>query len=351
MLRLRRSLRSISLSLLTLGVGCTSVTAAVTRYRSGNPVDANPVLHGPAYNLGGGSRDVLEAIQWMIDQVRGSDPASKVDVVVLRATGADGYNSAILAMNGVNSAETLVITSSTDANTAEVEATMQKAEVVFFAGGNQCHYVRNFKGTKVETAIKAMVARGGAVGGTSAGCAIMGSIVFDACMSNPSSDLTSLQAMANPYAPTISFTSGFFTWKHLEGVITDTHFVPRNRMGRTLAFLARQIQDGTAKQPLAVAVNERTSMVIDRAGLGRVMGEGPVYVVLADHEPEVCAPGQLLTYRDFKVWKLGPGQVFDFAHRPTKGFYLRSVIKGLLSEDPYNGTPETRIVPVSKAKE
>jgi len=323
--------------MLVLLAGPAAVHATVTRYHSGSTIDAKPVLHGPAYNLGGGGPDVLEAIQWMIDQARGPQPGAKVDVVVLRASQADGYNKGILALDGVNSVETLVITSREDANAAEVEATVRRAEVVFFAGGNQCHYVTHFKGTRVEEAIKSVVARGGAVGGTSAGCAIMGGLVFDACQLKPRSDFNSAQALADPYNPEISFTSGFFNWPPLHQVITDTHFLPRDRMGRTLAFLARLNQDGPATQHLGVAVNERTSLVIDKKGLGRVLGEGPVFVVLADHPPEVCQPGKPLTYRDFKIWRLEPGMSFNLVHRPEAGYYLRSVVMGELDADPYRG--------------
>ncbi len=329
-------MRIFLLALLTLGAATLPARASVTRYRAGSTVDARPALHGPAYNLGGGAKDVMAAIQWMVDEVRGPNPDAKVDVVVLRATGADGYNAPILALPGVNSVETLVITSTADADHPEVEATVRQAEVLFFAGGNQCHYVTNFKGTKVEAAVKALVAAGGAVGGTSAGCAILGGLVFDACRLDSRSEMTSAKALADPYHPDLSFTTGFFGWAHLDGVITDTHFVPRNRMGRTLAFLARLYQERASTPVLGVAVNERTSLVIDKAGLGRVLGEGPVYMILADHTPQVCQPGRPLSYQDFKVWRLGPGQTFDFAHRPAAGFYLRSVNRGVISADPYH---------------
>ena len=132
-------------------------------------------LTGPAHDFGGGGTDVDAALQWIIDQVRGCTSCStKIDVVILRSSGSNGYNDYIYAMNGVDSVETLVITSARDANTAAVEATVRNAEVVFFAGGDQCDYVKYFKGTKVETAVESVYARGGGVGGTSAGTAILG---------------------------------------------------------------------------------------------------------------------------------------------------------------------------------
>ena len=61
----------------------------------------------------------------------------------------------------------------------------------------------------------------------------------------------------------MTFTYDFFNWAHMEDVITDSHFVTRDRMGRTLVFLARQIRDGRASSALAMAVNEATSVEVD----------------------------------------------------------------------------------------
>jgi cyanophycinase-like exopeptidase len=149
----------------------------VTRYLTGNAADVIVPLAGPAHDLGGGGTDVDAALQWIIDQVRGcTGCATKIDVVILRSSGSNGYNDYIYAMNGVDSVETLVITAAKDSNTAAVEATVRNAEVVFFAGGDQCDYVKYFKGTKVETAAESVYAKGGGVGGTSAGLAIQGGL-------------------------------------------------------------------------------------------------------------------------------------------------------------------------------
>jgi cyanophycinase-like exopeptidase len=44
-------------------------------------------------------------------------------------------------------------------------------------------------------------------------------------------------------------------------------------MGRTLAFLARQIKDGKTASALAIAVNEATSVEVSRNGLATVVGD------------------------------------------------------------------------------
>lgn len=313
--------------------GVHSLEAKVTRYVTGNPADVQPTLHGPALDLGGGSTDVDQAFQWLFDEVRGcSGCNTSLDVVILRATGADGYNDYLYAMNGVDSVETLVITKRTDANTTAVETTVKNAEVVFFAGGDQCDYVTLFKGTLVETAVESVYARGGGVGGTSAGCAIQGEFSFDAC----SGTLVSADALANPYNRKVSLTTDFFHWQDLGGTITDQHFQQRDRMGRTLVFIARLIQDQVASSVLSIAVNERTSVVVNPSGVATVMGEGPAFFILGDHLPEVCQPRTPLTYSNYKIWRVETGQTFDLRNRPTSGYYLRSVVNGVINGDPYN---------------
>jgi cyanophycinase len=314
-----------------LAVSAFPAEAKVTRYLTGNAGDVSPALAGPAHDLGGGSTDVDAALQWIIDQVRGCTTCStKIDVVILRSSGSNGYNDYIYAMNGVDSVETLVITSSRDVTTA-VETTIKNAEVVFFAGGDQCNYVTNFKGTLVETAVEFVYAKGGGVGGTSAGTAILGDFTYDACKGS----ILSSEALANPYHRYATFTYDFFKWANLQNTITDSHFVPRDRMGRLLAFLARQIKDGKAASALGIGVNEVTSVVVDRNGIATVLGDGPAYFILADHMPEVCLSGSPLTHSNFKIWKVNANGTFDLRNRPSTGYYTRSVSNGVISANPY----------------
>src|SRR3712207_2637156 len=106
----RLIIRALTVALLTFG-SSQAAAAKVTRYLTGDAADARPAkLHGPALNLGGGGRDVDAAMQWLIDEVRGcADCAVRIDVVVLRSSGGEGYNKYIHAMRGVDSVETLVV--------------------------------------------------------------------------------------------------------------------------------------------------------------------------------------------------------------------------------------------------
>ena len=309
--------------------------AKEARFLTGSAADVKPrKLHGPAYHLQGGGTDVGAAFQWLIDKVRGceGDCAVKLDLVVLRSSGGDGYNDYLFKMKGVDSVETLVIKDRADSDSAAVRETVRDAEVVFFAGGDQCNYVKYFKGTEVERGVERVHARGGGVGGTSAGLAVMGDVAYDACSGGSAK---STQSLANPYDADVTFTQDFFDWPPLRGIITDTHFVERDRMGRLLAFIARQLADGKRKTFTGLAVERETSVLADGRGSARVVGKGPAYVIVGDHRPEVCAPGSPLTYSNYKVWKLPSGATFDLQRRPAAGFYLVSVEAGKITSNPY----------------
>jgi cyanophycinase len=306
--------------------------AKVTRYLTGNAADVSPVLYGPALNLGGGGPDVDPALQWMIDQARGCTTcATKVDVVIVRASGADGYNLPIYAMNGVDSVETLVVPSRADADTTAVETTVRNAEVVFFAGGDQCNYTSYYAGTRLRTAVDAVWARGGTVGGTSAGAMVQGEHIYNACNGSVYSD----EALANPYNRYMSFSKDFFLWSVMDEVIVDTHFGQRDRMGRLMAFVARRIRDGYDNTVMGLGINEGTSVVVDRNGLATVMGAGPAYFVQGTHTPEKCESGVPLSYTDYRIWRVNAGEQFNLWTWPTSGYYLRSVNNGVISASPY----------------
>lgn len=308
-------------------------TANVKSYEISDSPDVNPALTGPAYDLGGGGPDVDSAIQWTINQVRGcTSCATEVDVVVIRSSGDDGYNEPIYNMKGVNSVETLILTAPEDANRPDVVEVVKNAEELFFAGGNQCDYIQNFKGTGLETAVESVVAKGGGIGGTSAGAMIQGNFVYNACNGSVSSS----EALANPYNSKLSFTYDFFKWSNLEPVIVDTHFDTSHRMGRLLTFVARQIEDGKAKSALGVGIEEGTSVVVDKKGLARVRGDGAAYIVLGDHRPEECRSGTPLTFLDYKVWTLKNGDTFDLQNRPTTAYDRVSVDRGQIEPRRYD---------------
>lgn len=243
----------------------------------------------PGYVLMGGSTDVNAAIKWMLDRSNGGD------IVVIRATGTDAYDNYMYGLSNVNSVETLLINSISLANDDKVSRTIRDAECLFIAGGDQWDYVSLWKNTKVNEAINYLInTKKVPVGGTSAGCMILGQFCYDA----EKGSATSAAVLKNPYDKYVSFTSHFISIPLLQNIITDTHYDNPDRRGRQLGFMARLYQDSSVSIK-GIGVEERTAVAIDENGNAVVFGNGHAYFLQANTSlglPENCKPNNKLTW-------------------------------------------------------
>ena len=125
--------------------------------------DVSPPLSGGTILMGGGT-DVAAAFKQQIAW------GGFGDFLVLRASGTDAYNPFVLGL-GAHSAATLLTHSREAASDPFVIGKVEKADAIFFAGGDQSKYYSEWAdGTPLEKALRAAVARGVPIGGTSAGC-------------------------------------------------------------------------------------------------------------------------------------------------------------------------------------
>jgi cyanophycinase len=204
--------------------------------------------------------------------------------------------------------------------------------VIFISGGDQANYIRGWKGTPVEDAINAHLAAGGPIGGTSAGLAVQGEFAYGALGDKPDdSDLASTDVLQNPYFERVTLVRGFLKIPHLENLLTDSHFAKRDRMGRTLGFLARIMQDGWSQTPREVAIDEKSAVLVEQNGKGTVVGTGKgVYFLRPTRAPDICRSGQSLTFGNISVYRVPAGGRFDLTSWTGDGgtAYSLSVEKG-----------------------
>jgi len=286
-------------------------------FYTGDTTDVTTATRGGVVLMGGASEDV-NAMRWFLEQSGGGD------VVVIRASGSDGYNDYLFSELGitVNSVETIVTANFNAAQQPYVAQQIRNAEALWIAGGDQGKYVQFWKNGPVENAIKYLIhTKKAVVGGTSAGMAILSDAYFSAL----NGSITTAEALANPYHSkmTISY-SDFIDHPDLQYVITDTHYDDPDRRGRHTAFMARLTQDRGVRA-LGIACEEYTAVCVDSAGIGRVYGGYPqdqdyAYFLQVDCSPEflpeICAPNQPLHWvrgeqavRVFKAEGRSNGQV------------------------------------------
>jgi len=274
--------------------------------RQGNRQDVQTRPEAGIAMMGGGE-DLDDAFRWLCAKGNGGD------FLILRAHGGSDYNPYVAGLCKTNSVATLIIRSRKAAQNPRVAAIIAQAEAIFIAGGDQSRYVNFWKGTPVEDAINAHVAAGKPIGGTSAGLAVLAQFGYGALEDKPKdADLTSREVLADPYIKRVTVVRDFLKVPGLENILTDSHFAKRDRMGRSLGFLARIVQDGWSKAPREIAIDEKSALLVGASGRAKVVGTGlGVYFLQVTDAPEVCKPGQPLTLHNVLAYHARTGATFD----------------------------------------
>ncbi|AEE52490.1 cyanophycinase [Haliscomenobacter hydrossis] len=281
-----------------------------TSYFTGDTSDVKTPTTGVTVLMGGAKED-RNAMIWFLQHSGGGD------VLVLRASGSDGYNKYLYTELGqkVNSVESILCHNDSSGYDPYIIRQVLNAEALWFAGGNQANYVRYWNNTPLDSAIQYVInVKRIPVGGTSAGMAILGSIVYSA----ENGGIQSPKALTNPYDSAVTLLKDdFIRQRWLKGVITDTHYDARERQGRHVVFIARIIQD-YGEPAYGIAAEEYTAVCIEANGLARVYGDPSrgdfaYFIRPAKRRPKPpgrCTPGQSLHWEEnrsaLKVYKV-PG--------------------------------------------
>jgi cyanophycinase len=137
---------------------------------------------------------------------------------------------------------------------------LETATGVWFIGGHQQRITDAYLGTRTEKAFKAVLKRGGVIGGTSAGAAIMSQVMIaGGGYKTPEGGLTDLE---------IGHGLGF-----LPGALVDQHFIKRDRRHRLLVALAKY------PKLVGIGIDENTALVVHGRKIS-VMGESRVETYL-----------------------------------------------------------------------
>lgn len=246
----------------------------------------------------GGATEHDEAMKWFLLKADGGN------VMVLRASGSDGYNDYFYSELGVtiNSVETLVINNAAGGIDPYVLQQVANAEAICFASGDQYNYVSFFKDKEMETLLNEYInVKQDVIGGTIAGMTIMGGYYFDAA----NGTVISSQALNNTYHSKDSLgIYDFIEISFFENIITDIHYDDPDRRVMHTAFLTRLLTD-VGLRSFGIACNEYTAVCIDENADAFVYGDYPNYEEYAYFlqancvtyfQPENCTSGNPLTW-------------------------------------------------------
>jgi cyanophycinase len=245
-------------------------------------------------------------------------------IVILRAVSDDSFDpgdgnygeSFAKEWGPVVSVETIVFHNRRASSDPRVIAALKNADGIFLAGGDQSNYIRYWKGTPVQEALNAHVAANRPIGGSSAGLAILGRYSYGAL---DGGSMESKVALADPFDKGVTLEDDFLHYRHLEDVITDTHFSQRHRLGRLVAFVTR-LNSPAAKSSaniFGIGVDEKTALLIDAAGIGRLAAgsAGSAWIVMPRQPASNIVAGKPLSMTDIHLVQLGADSSIDLKNR------------------------------------
>jgi cyanophycinase len=218
------------------------------------PSEPAAEISGALVICGGGS--LPDAVLDRFVELAGG-PKARIVVIPTASAVADTANMAKALepwkKRTIASVELLHTRDREKANDSSFSKPIKEATGVWFGGGEQSRITAAYLNTAVERELKSLLERGGVIGGTSAGAAIMSQVMI---------------AGGNPEAR-VAQGFGF-----LPGVVVDQHFLKRNRAERLFGVLARH--PGLA----GLGVDEETALVVKGRGLS-VLGNSTVTVCLS----------------------------------------------------------------------
>jgi cyanophycinase len=241
------------------------------------------VPHGSLVIVGGGGMPA-DVTKKFIDLAGGPDAL----IVVLPTANPDPLpvagEATFLERAGAKNVRVLPARELKDVEDPSNLEVLGKAGGVWFGGGRQWRFVDAYEGTKAHEAIRAVLRRGGVIGGSSAGATIQGDYL---CRGSP---LDNTEMMCEGYERALGF---------LRGVGIDQHFTQRKRFADMTAFVKAH------PQLLGIGLDEATAIIV-QGHEAEVMGKNKAHFYDAGHKVEAGQP-------DYEA--VAPGGRYDLKAR------------------------------------
>lgn len=232
------------------------------------------------------------------------DSVGKGKLVVLTTATEDPVKAGVtyhevFTRLGINDMEVLDIPSREDANNPRLRKKLEKADCIFFTGGDQLRITSILGGTGIYDDLKRIYETGGTLVGTSAGASVMsGTMIVEGNDNEPARKCTLKMA------PGLGF---------LPEVIIDQHFDQRGRIGRLLCGIAEN------PQILGIGIDEDTAIKVFPDDHFEIIGSNAVTIVdgrsLTSTNVSELNPNELLAITGATLHTLPAGYGYHIRNR------------------------------------
>ena len=276
---------------------------------------ATPLSAGVVVLVGGGSEgEVGDASAWSADLYRallvGGDVTGdgRVTVAILASEAQDEWLPGYFEWLGADDA--FNVTAGSRERADAVAETVAAADAVFLKGGDQGVYYDTWNDTALEAAIRAVGEAGGGIGGTSAGAMSQAGYALAG-----GQDLISRDVLEDAQTLYLDDTAGGSSLHDdflgtLPGVVIDTHFTTRGRLGRLAGTLAKVVDDAAPAALLGIGIEEQTGLVV-ADGVATVHGVGAVSFLVPGDAAPTREAGRPLVWSDLAFDRLTHGGAYD----------------------------------------
>jgi cyanophycinase len=250
------------------------------------PSIAPPLVDSGSLVIVGGGRLPDEITQKFIELAGG--PEAPIVVLPIAAgdtlPGDTSGDTRMFDRAGAKNVKSLRGRTRSEVESQEFVTALEAAKGVWFGGGRQWRFVDAYMGTRAEQLLRGVLARGGVIGGSSAGASIQSEYM------PRGSPLGNTDVMADGYERGLRF---------LPGAAVDQHFTQRNRLPDMTGLMRRY------PQLLGIGIDEGTALVV-RKQTAEVLGRNNVHFY--DYKS-----GPPAGERDYTLVK--PGHKYDLAQR------------------------------------
>jgi cyanophycinase len=251
-------------------LGLLPAVAAEPKVETPSPKATTPAHVGSLVIVGGGG--LPESIRDRFLQLAGG----KKGRLVVIPTASELADRARLARSydywhalGLESVKMLHTLDHKEANDPSFIKPLTEATAAWMSGGDQSRLVNAYGGTAVEQELRRLLARGGVIGGTSAGAAVMSAI------------------MITGGTQEARIGKGFGLLP--DEVVIDQHFRNRKRQERLLGVLASH------PRCLGLGIDEQTAVIVC----------GHKFTVLGNANVSICLPPSKREKSSLKLLKAG----------------------------------------------